>query len=79
MKVPARHRRLLFIVMVVLVMLIWPVYALVPAVYPFVLGLPFSFAWLVFCILIAFAALLGTFRADMRAAKRQGRGDEYSD
>jgi uncharacterized Tic20 family protein len=79
MNAPARHRWLLSVVIVVLVLLIWPVYALIPAVYPFVLGLPFSFAWLVFCILIAFTALLMTFRADMRAAKRQRRGDEYSD
>ncbi|HET7395608.1 MAG TPA: hypothetical protein VFK12_04155 [Gammaproteobacteria bacterium] len=79
MSAPPRHHRLLAIVILVLVMLIWPVYALVPAVYPFVLGLPFGFAWLVFCILIAFAALLATFRADMRAARAQGRSDEYPD
>ncbi|HET7651291.1 MAG TPA: hypothetical protein VFL15_11395 [Gammaproteobacteria bacterium] len=54
-------------------MLIWPVYALIPAKLPLVLGLPFSFAWLAICILIAFLALLFTFRADMREAQKNGK------
>jgi hypothetical protein len=72
MKAPARHRRLLLVVIAVQIMLIWPVYALIPARLPMVLGLPFSFAWLAFCILIAFLALLLTFRADMREADKNG-------
>ncbi|MGH8371169.1 MAG: DUF3311 domain-containing protein [Gammaproteobacteria bacterium] len=79
MRAPARHRWLLLTVILVLIFLIWPVYALVPAVYPFLFGLPFSFAWLVFCIVVAFTALSITFRADMRAADKQGPDDEHSD
>jgi hypothetical protein len=79
MRAPARHRWLLLTVIAVLVLLIWPVYALVPAVHPFLFGLPFSFAWLGLCILITFVALSVTFRADMRAAAKQGLDDERSD
>lgn len=79
MRAPARHHRLLLVVILVQVLLIWPVYTLVPAMYPFVLGLPFGFAWLVFCILIAFLALLMTFFADMRAAEQSRRDDGHSD
>lgn len=74
MTAPARHRRLLLIVVGVQVMLVWPVYALIPARLPMVLGLPFSFAWLAICILIAFLALFFTFRADMREAEKNGTG-----
>ncbi|HET7921990.1 MAG TPA: hypothetical protein VFM15_04475 [Gammaproteobacteria bacterium] len=79
MAAPHRHRWLLGVMLLVLVLLIWPVYAWVPAVHPFVLGLPFSFAWLVLCILIAFVALLLTFRADMRAAGERKKGDAHAD
>lgn len=73
MTAPARHGRLLLVVIAVQLMLIWPVYALIPAKLPLVLGLPFSFAWLAICILIAFLALLFTFRADMREAQKNGK------
>ncbi|HEX6549147.1 MAG TPA: hypothetical protein VF117_00560 [Gammaproteobacteria bacterium] len=69
----------MLVVILVQVLLIWPVYALVPAVHPFVFGFPFGFAWLVFCILIAFLALLMTFFADMRAAEQSRRDDGHSD
>ncbi|HEX5339771.1 MAG TPA: hypothetical protein VFX47_02710 [Gammaproteobacteria bacterium] len=76
---PARHRWLLAVMLLVQVLLVWPVYALVPAIYPFVLGLPLSFAWLGFCILITFMALLVTFCADMRAAGKRERNHDHAD
>lgn len=38
--------------------LVWPVYPLVPAIEPYVLGLPFSFAWVVGWLGVVFGALL---------------------
>lgn len=79
MTAPRRHRWLLVCLVLVLVCLIWPVYAIIPAINPIIFGLPFSFAWLVFCISVTFLALLITFRIDMREAQKQGRGDGYTD
>jgi hypothetical protein len=44
--------------------LIWPGYALVPPVEPYVLGLPFSLAWVVGWMAAIFGALVGLYRAE---------------
>jgi uncharacterized membrane protein YfcA len=72
-KVPLRHRLLLGVVLLALAATIWPGYLLGARVAPYVLGLPFSLIWLVLCIVVVFVALLLTFRADMRAGKRDRR------
>jgi hypothetical protein len=41
-----------------------PGYALVPAVEPYVLGLPFSFAWVVGWMAVLFGGLLGLYWAE---------------
>lgn len=51
----------------------WPGYLLVDRLEPYVFGLPFDFAWLVLWIALVFAALVLTFRADMRAAGESRR------
>lgn len=71
--VPRRHRLLVCIVLVLLAATLWPGYLPGARIEPYVLGLPFSLAWLVVCILILFAALLLTFRADMRSERGGGR------
>ncbi len=68
-----RHKTLLAVVLLTLAATIWPGYLLGARVEPYVLGLPFSLAWLSGCILVLFAALLLTFRADMRAGGREGQ------
>ena len=68
-----RHRLLLSVVLIALAARIWPGYLLGARIEPYVLGLPFSLAWLAGCILVVFVALLLTFRADMRAKEREGR------
>jgi hypothetical protein len=55
------------IVLLALAASVWPGYLLGARISPYVLGLPFSIVWLVACIVVVFAALLLTFRADMRA------------
>jgi hypothetical protein len=72
-RAPGRHRMLLGIVLLALAASVWPGYLLGARISPYVLGLPFSIVWLVGCITVVFAALLLTFRADMRAGKRGGR------
>jgi len=38
--------------------LIWPVYPVFSDIYPLVLGIPLSFAWVIFALLAAFSLLL---------------------
>ena len=49
---------------------IWPGYLLAARVEPYLFGLPFGLAWIVLCLVLVFAALVLTFRADMRKAGR---------
>ena len=70
-RAPQRHRLLLGIVLLALAASVWPGYLLGARISPYVLGLPFSLVWLVLCLVVVFAALLLTFRVDMR--ERKGR------
>jgi hypothetical protein len=70
---PLRHRLLLGAVLVAMAATVWPGYLLGARIEPYVLGLPFSLVWLTLCIAVVFVALLLTFRADMRARKREGQ------
>ena len=67
---PRRHKLLLIVVFLALAAETWPGYLLADRLEPYILGLPFDFAWLVLWIVVVFAALVLTFRADMRAAGR---------
>lgn len=46
--------------------LIWPIYPLFSGIYPRVLGVPFSLAYVVGLVLLSFAVLLALFRWDDR-------------
>jgi drug/metabolite transporter (DMT)-like permease len=70
---PLRHRLLLGVVLLMLAATVWPGYLLGSRIEPYLFGLPFSLVWLTLCIAVVFAALLLTFRADMRARKGAGR------
>lgn len=64
---PAQRRRTLAVVAVVALAglaLIWPVYPSVASVRPYVLGLPFSLAWVVGWLGVVFGALVLLYRAD---------------
>ncbi len=62
-----RRRRLVFVALITtaLLALIWPVYTLFAGVFPLVLGLPLSLAWVVFWLLVVFASLIWLFRTDL--------------
>ena len=70
-RAPRRHRLLLGIVLLALAASVWPGYLLGARVSPYILGLPFSLAWLVLCVAVVFVALWLTFRADMRERARR--------
>ncbi len=61
-----RRRRLVFVSLIAtaLLALIWPVYSLFSGVFPLVLGLPLSLAWVVFWLLVVFVALIRLYRSD---------------
>jgi thiol:disulfide interchange protein len=64
---PTRRRRILAFVAVVVVAglaLVWPVYPSVASIRPYVLGLPFSMAWVVGWLAVVFVALVLLYRAD---------------
>jgi hypothetical protein len=65
----AQRRRTLAVVAVVAVAglaLVWPVYPSVASIRPYVLGLPFSLAWVVGWLGVVFVALVLLYRADER-------------
>jgi len=61
-----RTRLLAFVGVVIMagLALLWPVYPLIPSIEPYVLGLPFSFAWVVGWLLVVFGALVVLYRAE---------------
>ncbi len=58
---PAARRRRIVVVGLLLVAtaaLVWPVYDLFGGVYPLILGLPLSMAWVVFWLFVVFGTIL---------------------
>lgn len=54
----------LAVVLVAGIALIWPVYPLARSIRPYVLGFPFSFAWVIAWLVIVFVALVWYYRTD---------------
>ncbi len=50
----------------VALMVTWPVYSLFAGVFPLILGLPLSLAWMILALAVIFCTLLWLFRADER-------------
>ena len=64
---PARRRRRLVFAAVVLLAalaLIWPIYPLFSGVFPLILGLPLSLAWIVGWLFVVMAASLWLYRSE---------------
>lgn len=59
-------RKIMFLVIFVILQLclIWPVYAFFSGIYPLILGLPLSFAWIVFILISCFFLLLWYYLSD---------------
>ncbi len=53
------RRKIIFLVGLLLIQLslIWPVYPAFSNIYPLILGIPLSFAWVIFILLAAFSLL----------------------
>lgn len=64
--VPMSSRKKIFLSLLVIIQLaiIWPVYSLFDGIYPLILGLPLSFAWIVAMLLSAFFLLLWYYWSD---------------
>ena len=73
------RRKIFFLIslLVIQLCLIWPVYPLFSDIRPLVLGLPFSFAWVIFVLLAAFALVLWYYLTDpeVKQAKSSGETD----
>ena len=63
-----RKSRWTFCIVITLVslFLIWPGYSLFSSATPFILGFPLSFAWVIFCTIAGFLALLALYLSDNR-------------
>ena len=61
-----RRRRLVFvaILFVAALALIWPIYPFFSGVYPLILGLPLSLAWVVLWLVIVLVALVWLYRSE---------------
>ena len=68
-----RRRRTIFLVLFVLIasLVLWPVFPLVARVFPLVLGLPFSFAWVVMALVAMFFVLLWLFLTEDHHVERR--------
>ena len=68
-----RHVMLGAYALTCLACMVWPVYAeFGTRIEPFVLGVPFSFAWVIGWALVTFAVLCAYHLADERAHERAG-------
>ena len=58
-----KRRRLAFVAVYVLVVaaLVWPIYPRFAGVFPLILGLPLSFAWVILALAVSFSALLALY------------------
>jgi len=59
-----RKKVFLGLLLVIQLGVIWPGYALFSDIYPMILGLPLSFAWIVVMLLAAFFLLLWYYLSD---------------
>ena len=60
----ARKKIFLILLFLIQIFVIWPGYALFSDIYPMILGLPLSFAWIVIMLLAAFFLLLWYYLSD---------------
>jgi cbb3-type cytochrome oxidase subunit 3 len=69
-------RKIIFLVVFAIIQLgvIWPIYPLFSGIYPIILGLPLSFAWIVFMLLSCFCLLLWYYLSDPQLKSNQPEG-----
>jgi len=71
------RRKKIFLTLLLVIQLgvIWPVYALFDGIYPIILGLPLSFAWIVAMLLSAFFLLLWYYLSDPAHKESQTKSE----
>lgn len=52
--------------------IIWPGHALFSSATPLIFGFPLSFAWIIFWVIIGFAAMMGLYLSDSHDDKING-------
>jgi membrane protein implicated in regulation of membrane protease activity len=64
-----RLSRILFCIVMCFIgfFLIWPGYTLFSSATPLIFGFPLSFAWIIFCTIAGFIALLALYFSDKKA------------
>ena len=65
-QLPLRRSRLVFSVVMIITTLavIWPGHALFSSATPLIFGFPLSFAWIIFWVIVGFAAMMGLYLSD---------------
>ena len=60
------NRKRIFIILFLIIQLclVWPIYPLFSGIYPMVLGLPLSFAWVILVLVSAFGLLVWYYKTD---------------
>lgn len=68
-----RKSRIIFVIVMFLIsiFLLWPGYLPFSTAKPFVFGFPLSFAWIIFCTIVGFIALLALYTSDYRNAENE--------
>lgn len=66
-----RPPRLIFLAVMLFAVLsvMWPGYYLFSGTTPIILGFPLSFAWIIFWVIISFAAMAGLYLSDIQHEK----------
>ena len=55
----------MIVMLLTVLAVVWPGHALFAAPKPLILGFPLSFVWVIFWILVSFAAMAGLYLADL--------------
>lgn len=65
-------RKTIFLTLFVLLQLclIWPVYPIFSDIYPMILGLPLSFAWVIFVLICTFLLLVWYYLSDPKLTSK---------
>lgn len=54
---------------------VWPGYAIFSSATPLIFGFPLSFAWIIFWVIVGFAAMVGLYLTDSHNDKINGTAD----
>jgi hypothetical protein len=69
-----KRRRLTFmaVFLAIVASLVWPIYPLFSGIFPLILGLPLSFAWVVMSLAVSFVALVALYVTEEDGGEVEG-------